>query len=106
MPYVCLTHRVPDTYVYAITVPYLYLERTRRLQEKHRVQTDVASTKAKVLSSSKKVFTSMCLYIYIKCHNRSTVQMMMSVLDSEGAKRRRNHRLKWRVYQNKVLIHT
>ena len=48
MPYVCLTHRVPDTYVYAITVPYLYLERTRRLQEKHRVQTDVASTKAKV----------------------------------------------------------
>ena len=34
--------------------------------------------------------------------NRSTVQMLMSVLDSDGAKRRRCRRLIRRVYQNKV----
>jgi len=41
------------------------------------------------------------------CHlpfssHRSTVQMMMAVLDSQGAKRRRRRQLKRRVYQNKV----
>ena len=34
--------------------------------------------------------------------DRSTVQMLMSVLDNDGAKRRRCHRLKRRIYQNKV----
>ena len=35
---------------------------------------------------------------------RSTVQMLMSILDYVGAKRRRKHRLKRRVYQNKVRV--
>ena len=30
--------------------------------------------------------------------------MMMSVLDSQGAKRRKSHQLKRRVYQNKVIL--
>ena len=44
------------------------------------------------------------LYIVGTCFkfNRSTVQMLMSVLDSDGAKRRRRRRLIRRVYQNKV----
>ena len=33
---------------------------------------------------------------------RSTVQMLMSLLDDEGARRRKQHRLVRRVYQNKV----
>ena len=35
---------------------------------------------------------------------RSTVQMLMSILDYDGAKQRRKHRLKRRVYQNKVRV--
>ena len=37
---------------------------------------------------------------------RETVQMLMSLLDSEGVQRRRQRRLKRRVYQNKVTYGT
>ena len=50
------------------------------------------------------VILCMCAIIYANATNRSTVQMLMSVLDSQGAKRRKNHRLKRRVYQNKVNV--
>ena len=33
---------------------------------------------------------------------RSTVQMLLAILDSEGVARRKAHRMKRRVYQNKV----
>lgn len=33
---------------------------------------------------------------------RSTVQMLLSLLDPEGARRRRGRRLRRRIYQNKV----
>lgn len=40
--------------------------------------------------------------MYVWLIFRSTVQMLMSLMDPERVKRRKGHRLKRRVYQNKV----
>ena len=50
------------------------------------------------------IIISMLIDICFK-FNRSTVQMLMSVLDNDGAKRCRCHRLKKRVSITKYIIH-
>jgi len=41
-------------------------------------------------------------YVHAILYIRNTVQMLMSVLDPDGVKRWKGHRLKRRIYQNKV----
>ena len=40
----------------------------------------------------------------LTCEYRNIVQMLMSVIDPDGVKRRMQNRLVRRVYQNKVII--
>ena len=61
---------------------------------------DDTATKAWVTSKEVCVFRCDISMLVGICF-RSTVQMLMSVLDNDGAKRRRCHRFKRRVYQNK-----
>jgi len=64
------------------------LGRANRLQQLYWIQASVDDTATKVWVTSKVVclmYISMLVGTWIK-FNRSTVQMLMSVLDSDGAK--------------------
>ena len=62
-------------------------------------ETKTSLSSQKVLAAS--YFATNFCYLPFSSH-RSTVQMTMAVLDSQGAKRRRRRQLKRRLYQNKV----
>ena len=70
------------------------------------LQADVANSSTKIWPSCQKVkvlpMSGNDSDYYI---HRNTVQMLMSLIDLQGAKRRKGCRLKRRVYQNKVNVH-
>lgn len=84
---------------------YIWTERAARMQKQHRLSTDVGGPQTKAWLSCEKVlvFVLFPLFKIIKTLTcRSTVQMLLSLLDPEGVKRQRGHRLRRRVYQNKA----
>ena len=65
------------------------LGRATRLQQQHRVSSNVDDTTTKAWVTSKEVCLMYDVSILVGAcvkFNRSTVQMLMSVLDSDGAK--------------------
>ena len=79
-----------------------------RLQRQCRIPTDVGSTKRQAWFTCEKVLYGLRLNRNLVfnniTHNRRTVQMLLSVMDGEGVKRRSARRLKRRVYQNRVKL--
>jgi len=89
-------------YCYHIII-YRCIERAWRIWKWYWLPSTSQAVDTKAQPPSRKVqLESFLPYIYVDFY-RDVVMMLSAITDPEGVEQRRKHRLKRRVYQNKVL---